>query len=583
MARIFAAALLAASPAWPQKSDALLEPNVSVPMRDGIFLRADVMRPKLGTAFPVLVYRTPYGKDAARAEYKTFDKAVARGYAVVIQDVRGRYSSEGEFRPYENEGRDGFDTIEWAARQPWSNGSIGTFGLSYPGAVQWLAAVQSPPHLKAMVPAMTFSSAQNFFFAGGTWDMSWIDWIWLNIAPDIRAKQHLDGPQTPKEATALWATEGPTMHRFLPLVRMPQLEETAPYYYDWLRHPAQDPWWDWAELRDKYGRNHAAVLNLSGWYDDNYGPEGATTNFLGLIKSRPGKTAKEVALLIGPWIHGVENTQTTQSGEREFTPSAAIDYDEMVLSWMDHYLRGIENEVASAKPVRYFVMGANEWREAQTWPPVSRATALYLTPGKEAVSGMLSKAKPNIRTRFSSFVSDPDNPVVNEYRNSGAHDYRKLAKRPDVLTFDTPPLRQDTEITGPIRAQMFVECDCRDLDLWVRVMDVAPDGTVFNLMSPGLDVQRASYRDLKRGRQWLLPDRIYAIDLNNLITSNTFLTGHQIRVQVFASFFPNFSRNLQTGESEVLSAETRKATIKVHTDAQHASRIVLPVVGTALR
>ena len=170
-------------PVAAHAQERVVDTDVAVPMRDGVLLRADVLRPATGGPFPVLVYRTPYGKHRARPDEATFDRAVERGYAVVIQDVRGRYRSQGEFRPYENEARDGYDTIEWAARQPWSDGSIGTFGLSYPGAVQWLAAVQTPPHLKAMVPAMTFSSAQNFFFAGGTWDMSWIDWIWFNIAP----------------------------------------------------------------------------------------------------------------------------------------------------------------------------------------------------------------------------------------------------------------------------------------------------------------------------------------------------------------------------------------------------------------
>ncbi len=574
-----AVSLLAAGSPRAQDAGLLLEPNLPVPMRDGLMLRADVMRPKtIGAVFPVLVYRTPYGKDAARAEYKIFDKAVARGYAVVIQDVRGRYASEGEFRPYENEGRDGFDTIEWAARQPWSNGSIGTFGLSYPGAVQWLAALQSPPHLKAMVPAMTFSSAQNFFFAGGTWDMSWIDWIWFNIAPDVRAKRNLEGPKTLEQAAAAWDSEAPAMRGYLPLARMPQLRDTAPYYYDWLGHPAQDPWWDWAELRDKYDRNHAAVLNLSGWYDDNYGPEGATTNFLGTQKSRAHQPRKDNALLIGPWVHGVDSTRQLKSGEREFPAIAAIDYDEVVLSWMDYHLRGIANRVATDKPVRYFVMGADEWREAQSWPPASRPATMYLTAGADGRSGVLASAKPRSRTGFSSFVSDPANPVVNEYASAGAHDYRKLADRTDVLTFDSEPLDRDTEVTGPIRAQVFVSCDCRDLDLWVRVLDRAADGTVFNLMSPGLDVQRASYRDLTRGRQWLQPGQIYPIELNNLISSNTFLKGHRIRVQISASFHPNFSRNLQSGESEVLSAQLHKATIKVHTDAQHASRVILPVI-----
>src|SRR6185503_3746431 len=169
----------------------LHEADVAVPMRDGIVLRADVLRPSSEGRFPTLVYRTPYGRKDALAEYTTFTRAIERGYAVVVQDVRGRYGSGGDFRPYENEGRDGYDTIEWAARQPWSNGRVGTFGLSYPGAVQWLAAVENPPHLEAMVPAMTFSTPQNFFYSGGIWDLSWAEWIWQNIAPDARVRKGL--------------------------------------------------------------------------------------------------------------------------------------------------------------------------------------------------------------------------------------------------------------------------------------------------------------------------------------------------------------------------------------------------------
>ncbi len=166
-----------------------IDRNVAVPMRDGVVLRANVWRPASGGPFPVLVYRTPYGKDATEEWYTTHLHAVDRGYAVVLQDVRGRYESDGEFDPYRNEGRDGYDTIEWAAVQPWSNGSVGTFGLSYPGAVQWLAALESPPHLKAMVPAMTFSTPRNFFYSGGVFDASWIPWIHNSIAPDIRPEK----------------------------------------------------------------------------------------------------------------------------------------------------------------------------------------------------------------------------------------------------------------------------------------------------------------------------------------------------------------------------------------------------------
>lgn len=556
-----------------------VEKNVAVPMRDRAVLRADVLRPRESGKFPVLVYRTPYGKDAAQQEYTTFRHAVERGYAVVIQDVRGLHQSEGEFRPYENEGRDGYDTIEWAASQSWSNGVVGTFGLSYPGAVQWLAAVESPPHLKAMVPAMTFSTPQNFFYAGGTWDLSWIEWIWDNIAPDVRVKRNQPGPRTYEKALAAWNDEGPKMLGKLPLLDVEALKQVAPYYYDWLRHPAEDAWWDWSELRNKYDRNHAAVLNLSAWYDDNYGPEGATTNFAGLLKARTAEKNPRTHLLLGPWVHGVDNTEKTRSGEREFGASAVIDYDEVVLRWMDHYLKGVDNGVGREKPVRYFVMGRNEWRDSDNWPPAAERIVFKLGAAqKNSRIGTLTSGPAPATEEFSEFVSDPVNPVVNEYDSSGAHDYRKLADRKDVLTFDSPVLSDDTEVTGPIQARMFVSCDCRDLDLWVRLMDVAPDGTSFNLMSPGLDVLRASYRDLMRGRQWLEPGRVYELSLTNLITSNVFLKGHRMRIQVFGSFSPNFSRNLQTGKSEATSAEMNKARIRVYNDGARVSEIILPVV-----
>ena len=561
------------------KAQFVLQKNAAVPMRDGLVLRADIMRPTEGGKFPVLVYRTPYGKDDAQQEYTTFRHAVERGYAVVIQDVRGRFHSDGDFRPYENEGRDGYDTIEWAASQPWSNGDVGTFGLSYPGAVQWLAAVQNPPHLKAMIPAMTFSTPQNFFYARGTWDMSWIEWIWDNIAWDTRAKKNLPGPRTYDEALAAWKGEGAKMLNTLPLLDLKPLQQAAPYYFDWLRHPPEDPWWNWSELRDKYSRTHAAVLNLSAWYDDNYGPEGATTNYAGLVKARQGDKDARTHLLLGPWVHGVDNTGKTRSGEREFGPRAVINYDEVVLRWMDHYLKGMNNGVDREKPVRYFVMGRNQWRDADEWPPAARVMPAFLAPKTDGTySGRLQTVPFDNQYSFSEFVSDPALPVVNPYDSSGAHDYRKLADRADVLTFDSAVLREDTEVTGPIKARIFVSCDCRDFDLWARLLDVSPDGTAINLMNPGLDVQRASYRDLSRGRQLLSPGQIYELKLENLITSNMFLQGHRIRLQISASFTPNFSRNLQSGKSEMSSVEMNRAHVRIFHDSTHPSQVVLPVI-----
>lgn len=589
------------------------ESGVAVPMRDGVILRAYVLRPAGPGKFPTLVYRTPYGAKRA-LDSSIMAKAVARGYAVVVQDVRGRYESAGEYMAYHQEGRDGYDTIEWAARQPWSDGNVGTFGLSYPGAVQWLAAIERPPHLRAMVPAMTFSSPRNFFYSGGVFDLSWITWIWNNIAPDVRVKKNLPGPKTAQEAREEFRKLGAGFQRKLPLTALEELKAVAPWFYEWMRHEPYDPWWDWAELRGKYDRlGDVAVLNFSAWHDEAYGPEGATTNFNGLRAARRGQPDPRTQLILGPWSHGVPGPDDCKVGQRDFCPAGTIDYDAVVLNWMDRYVRNIQNGVDRLAPVRYFVMGANEWREAAEWPlPNAELASLYLAASKERMDrGVLQRDPVTMSASSTSFVSDPDDPVRDPHPfYSGANDYRSLADRSDVLVFDSAPLDRDTEITGPITAEIYLEVDAPDTDLWVRVLDVAPDGTAYNLMSPGLDVLRASYRNaalehhrtgsvagagLKAGpaasgtgrpaakdatsrRELLQPGTVYKLVLPNLMTSNVFKKFHRIRVQISATFFPGFSRNLHTGELETVSAKMRTATILIHHDKEHPSRIILPLI-----
>jgi len=578
---VFLAGVLAATVTFSNSADNAHLHDVAIPMRDGVLLRADILLPNPQGRFPTLIYRTPYGKAYAPREWTTFTKAVNRGYAVVIQDVRGRYASDGAFVPYRNEGHDGFDTIEWAAKQPWSDGNVGTFGLSYPGAVQWLAAVENPPHLKAMVPAMTFSTPRNFFYSGGLFDGSWLEWIWTNIAPDTRRKKGLPGPQTDRDAANSWGKEHQRMEGFLPLFALPDLKQVAPYYYDWLSHPPADPWWNWAELRNKYGRVHCAVLNFSGWYDEAYGPDGATTNFNGLLASRRNDQNPRTRTVIGPWTHGGQDSR--KSGDRAFGPSAAIDYDELILRWMDHYLRNIDNGVDREKPVRLFVMGKNEWHDEDSWPlKRSKPASFFLASNRsEDRAGFLSAKPANSSASTSSFASDPAHPVTDSYDSYGAHDYRELAGRGGVLIFDSDPLPSDLEVTGPIRAEIFVSADVKDFDLWVRILDVSPDGTAFNLMSPGLDVLRASYRNQSLRPDLLEPHHIYKLQLNLLLTSNVFLKGHRIRIQISGAFYPHFSRNLQTGKSEIFYSEIKIGHITVYHDADHRSRVLLPVIPPA--
>ncbi len=557
----------------------VVEKNIAVPMRDGVVLRANVWRPAAGGPFPTLVYRTPYGKNETEGWYETHLRAVERGYAVVLQDVRGRFASDGEFFPYVNEGRDGFDTIEWAARQPWSDGSVGTFGLSYPGAVQWLAALEGPPHLAAMVPAMTFSSPRRFFYSNGVWDLSWLSWAFNSIAPDTRRRLGLPGPVTEDEAGSEWPRVAEELQNFLPLASLPDLEQTAPFYTEWLRHPPEDPWWDWAELPGRYDRVSAAVLNLSGWYDEFYGPEGATTNFSGLLASRAGEADPRTALVIGPWVHGVASVGRRQTGDRDFGPEAGVDYDELILGWMDRHLRGIDAGGDREAPVRIFVMGDDHWREEPAWPPESMEEIRYLTPSTgPGANGGLSPLPPPPRSEPSALRSDPAAPTRDPYDGFGPHDYSGFGGSANVLVFETEPFSEDTEITGAITAEIFVSCDRPDTDLWVKILDVGPDGTAFNLMSPGSDVQRASLRDPSRGRQLLEPGKIYSLTFDRLLTSQVFFAGHRLRILVTGSFFPHFSRNLHTGESEAFSSEMATAEIRIHHDAEHPSRLVLPVI-----
>jgi putative CocE/NonD family hydrolase len=556
----------------------VVERNLAISMRDGVRLQADVQRPASTGKFPTLVYRTPYGRADAEGN-DVVRKALGRGYAVVLVDVRGRYGSEGVFSPYANEGRDGYDTIEWAAKQPWSTGDIGTFGLSYPGAVQWLAAVESPPHLKAMVPAMTFSSPRNFFYAGGTWDLSWLGWILENIAPDARVRANLPGPRTDKEAAAAWKSQRTSLPYLLPLTDVPELRGgVAPYYFDWLAHRPGDAWWDWAEIRGRYGRTSAAVLNFSGWHDETYGPEGAFTNFLGLLEARSGEKDSRTQLVMGPWTHGGEDTD--HSGDRKFGPSAPIDYAALILNFMDRYVRGLDNGVDREPRVRAFVMGENVWRTGSTMPlEGTKSVSLYLAAGRRLESrAPETGAKP----ASSAFVSDPSKPVVDPYGlRPGAHDYRELGKRPDVLVFETEPLAQPLRVVGAVGVEIYLSADAPDADLWALLEDVEPDGTAWNLSSPGTDVLRASDRDGGAPPKPLAAGEPVLLRLPNLRTGNLFGRGHRVRVVLCGSFMPHFSRNLQTGQPETTSAKTRTATLTIHHDAEHSSRIVLPVVPDA--
>lgn len=568
----------------------VVDRNVAVPMRDGVVLRADIYRPTTDGRYPTLVYRTPYGKDGLleSGDEPTLSRAPHRGYAVVVEDVRGRYNSEGEFRPYEQEGRDGYDTVEWAAAQPWSNGRVGTFGLSYPGAVQWLLAMEAPPHLVSIFPAMTFDTGRHFFYFGGGFNHDWMRWIALYIAPDVRRRKALPGPRTPRDAEREWNRDKWQWEGFLPLRDLPVLKSVAPWYYDWLAHPDDGPYWDFADVSKAYSRITTPALNFSSWYDSNYGPLGASGNFNGVRERGATSIARRgQRLVLGPWIHGDPGESKMKVGDLNMGPSATLDYYGLILAWHDRWLKGIRNGVDEGPPVRIFVMGRNAWRDEEEWPLArARATAYYLRSrggaNTAAGDGRLSVEPPGKDERPDRYLYDPRHPLVlRNFEVMGPLDHAPQQARRDVLVYTTDVLQEDVEVTGPITVHLWASSSAKDTDFAVMLCDVHADGKAYNLAPMEAGFIRARYRESESAPRLLTPGEPVEFVIADMMTSNVFLKGHRIRLQVTSSRFPSFDRNPNTGDPFGTSARMVAARQTILHDAAHPSRLILPIVPTS--
>jgi hypothetical protein len=561
------------------------ERDVEVPMRDGVILRADLYRPAAEGRYPTLVYRTPYGKHDLLEGEPTITRAAHAGYAVLVQDVRGRYRSDGEFRPYQQEGKDGYDTIEWAAAQPWSNGRVGTFGLSYPGAVQWLAAMEAPPHLAAIFPAMTFATGRHFFYAGGMWDHSWIKWIAAYIAPDERRRRKLPGAKSYAESEKEWAVHKWEWQRFTPLREFPLLKAVAPWYYEWMEHPDDGPYWEFADVVKAHPRIRVPAVNFTGWYDNNYGPAGALANFTGMRERAATEEARRgQRLIVGPWGHGDPSEARTALGELDFGLSATLDYYGLVLRWHDRWLKGIRNGIDEGAPVRIFVMGENAWRDENEWPLArTRYTDWFLRGGGKANGaagdGRLAAEPPAGEEPADRYVHDPADPVTLEnWEKWGPFDRSQLLKRPDVLVYTSEPLAEDTEITGPIRVELWVTSSAPDTDFLVMLHDLHPDGRSYNLLPLEAGAMRARYRGSEAAPEMLKPGEPARLVIGGMATSNLFRAGHRIRLEVASSRFPALDVNPNTGEPFGTSKRGVPARQAVLHDDAHPSKVTLPVI-----
>ncbi len=571
------------------------EPNIPLMLRDGTITYVDVYRPDTTDKFPALLQRTPYDKTAAMTTTGFVDAlpAASRGYAVVIQDVRGRYTSDGEFYTFVNEIDDGYDSVEWVASQPWCTGKVGMYGISYVGATQWLAAKSKPPSLAAIAPGVTASDYhEGWAWQGGAFELGFnLSWTmgsltaanWENLSKRLHIPAgRLDDVISAKDDLTTGFSQQP-------MLELPDLKgDLAPYYYDWLSHPEYDDYWKKVSIEEAHSEITVPSLNSGGWYDIFLG--GTIRNYTRMRELGATEEARKgQRLILGPWVHS--GNPLNVSGEYNFgTKAAALAFDIQgaTLRYYDYWLKGEDNGVADEKPVRIFVMGDNVWRFEDEWP-LSRAKNVdyYLHSQGKANSlngdGRLSTDQAGSEPP-DVYVYNPIDPVPTHggalccdaaFMAPGVFDQRPTEARSDVLVYSTPPLEQDTEATGPVTVTLYASTSARDTDFTAKLVDVEPNGYARNLVD---GIIRARYRSPRQPASLVQPGDVYEYTIDLWATSNVFKKGHQIRLEISSSNFPRFDRNTNTGEPIGSDGAFVSALQTILHTSEYPSRVTLPIV-----
>lgn len=551
-------------PLFAQTYRVIVHTGVPAKMRDGVTLRADVFRPDDPGKFPVILERTPYNRAGETSEASVL---ASHGYVVVIQDVRGRFGSDGDFYPFKNESADGYDTIEWAAALPNSNGHVGMFGGSYVGATQMLAAIAKPPHLDAIFPYVTAAEYyEGWTYQGGSL-MQWFASSWSSGLTIDTLTHQANARLHPKEWTSTLPVEA---YRETDL---PPVSGLAPYFQDWVTHERNDEYWKPWKISDHYSEMKVKALHGGGWHDIFLG--GSIRNYEGLHKLSPA--GADQRLLLGPWAHAATSPEG-KIGDVTFGKDAVLDMTTTTLHWCDFALKGIQNEYATGAPVRIFVMGENKWREEKEFPLARTKYTKYFLHG----SHELSTTAPTSEDP-DAFEYDPADPVptiggrlcCGRDIPPGPADQRPNEGRPDVLIFSTPPLDRDVEVTGWIHTELEASTSAADTDFTALLVDVDPSGYA-RFLTDG--IIRARYRNSTAKADPIKPGEIYRYNIDMWASSNLFKQGHRIRLYISSSNFPRFNRNLNTGEPILGSTRMVKANQKIYHDAKHPSALVLPLI-----
>ena len=574
--------------------------DLAVPMRDGTVLRADAYYPSAGAgSYPVLLQRTPYDKRLTGLHYLNVPRAVDRGYAVVVQDVRGRFASEGQFEPFQQEIADGYDTVEWCATQSWSAGSVGMYGGSYVGTVQWLAAVADPPHLTCIAPAFAASDHyEGWIYQGGALQTAFItSWLLPFLTPeDARRKadpRALDALN--EELADLVDALGNTCELFDLTGELPVAAEYSQYLRDWLEHPTRDAYWRRVSIEDRYGDVHVPSFNIGSWYD--IWIDGTIRNFVGMRGQAATAEAREGSrLLVGPWIH--DGASSSVAGSYDFGIRSArhsapfgFDLDGEVLDFFDQWLDPADGNGANGSAhdggVSLFVMGEDAWRVEAPWPlPPDEHSTYYLHSNGSGDSVgralTLTEVAPGDEPP-DGYVYDPQDPVPTvggqlccywSQLPAGPFDQSAVESRPDVLVYTTDPFESAVEVTGSITLNLWARTSAADTDFTAKLVDVAPDGSASNLTD---GILRARFRHGTAESDAITPGEVHEYRIKLGWTCNVFSPGHRIGLEISSSNFPRFGRNPNTGNDAGAKEDMVSANQAIYHDALRPSHLVLAV------
>ncbi|MEM3192511.1 MAG: CocE/NonD family hydrolase [Candidatus Micrarchaeaceae archaeon] len=542
-------------------------------MRDGTRLSSDIFRPMSNEKFPTILTRSPYLTVPGYFERLVDDARffVRNGYVFIIQDCRGKNDSEGRFDPFHDDGRDGYDTIEWISKQPWSNGRVGTIGNSYAAWNQWAAAVLNPPHLKTMISIVTLPDpVLNVPYQGGELVLTMAEWVAL-----IEGKRN-----TP---TAIYDTESILKH--LPVREIDkEFGRVSKIWQEWMDHPSLDDYWRETFYENRLERVKIPVLHISGWYDDDL--IGTHINYTSIANSPDYDPSRYFQkLVIGPWPHHL-NTTSNLAGV-EFGPQALIDLRGLELKWFNRFLKDERNGIEKELPVDLFLMGVNKWIKEKNWPPDDlNYKKFYLTSQYGANTlfgdGMLSDDIPEEGKEYDEYVYDPSNPTPHisngiDLSEEGPFDQRSIERRDDVLVYQSKVLKRSMEVLGPVKVYLYVSTSSVDTDFWAQVTDVYPNGYSLHLTE---NIIRAKYRDGLDKPKEMIPYVVTPIEIDLWIVGNVFLKGHRIRLDISSSSFPKYARNLNNGKSNFDESDFQVATQRIYHNAEYKSYLKIPVRET---